>query len=212
MKPLYSLFIILLVMLSLTSCKEKYTPFEKPASAMYFQGTVNGREKALIEEQNGFRFKSEDSCVTLSNGAAFYTYSLLFQGSSDYHMSNRECFGLNFHNIFFTAPMDPETAIQKYFTTPMPLMYIDSVTGLTGLNDYGVEVIWTDGQGDTYTTLHTPQTSNFQFESFSMTFGAFGRSLRFEGKVSCLLYCKEKRRFSTINDGNTRFVAVTNCY
>jgi hypothetical protein len=196
----------------LFSCDNDDEAFKKPETEMFFHGTLNAKEKTLIENMNGFRFKTEDTCLTLSNGVAFNTASSLFQGNSNYHMSNREIFGLNFYNLFDTTLINSTQIITNYFTSPMPFYYIDTLTGTTDEYRYGVEILWNDGQGNIYTSLNTKQNGSFRFENFVMELGDFGRSIKFEGSFSCLLYCRDEQKLIFMNDATTRFNVITSCY
>ncbi len=211
MKPLIYLFFIIALAVFI-SCNNDEEPYNKPESAMFFHGYLNAKEKTMIENQNGYRLKTEDTCKTLSNGISFDATSTLFQGNSNYYMSNRESLILTFHNMFDTVMTNSEQVITKYFTTPMPYFYIDTLIGTTGTYKYGVEVNWTDGMGYLYTSLNTPQNGTFTFENFKMEIGAFGRSIQFEAGFNCFLYCKEKQELIVLNDGTARFKVITNCY
>lgn len=194
------------------SCKDEPTPFEKPETAMFFNGIVNDFEKAIVENQNGYRFSVDDSCATLSNGISFFCKAFLYQGNSNYYMSNRESFGLNYINFYDTVMTNRDSVINKYFTSPMPFAYID--TNATSLNPqmYGVEVVWVDGKGDYYTTLYTPQSSSFNLDLYSMSIGAIGRNIKIEASFSCTLYSVKERKTITLKDGITRIAVNTTCF
>lgn len=209
---LQGILFIFIAIIGLTSCKEETVQFVKPEKSMYFHGFVNNREKTIIEDQNGYRFSSDDSCATILNGETLYTVSSIFQGNSNYYMSNREAFGCNFHNLYDVTLDSRDDVITSYFTNPMPFAYIDSLTGIFNDSDYGVEITWTDGEGNVYTTLNTPQAGSIVFDSFAMEFVTSGRQIILSGTFSCYLYSQRKNALVSLTDGQARIKINTACF
>jgi len=202
----------LMPILLFTACKDEPTPFEKPETGMFFNGVVNNYEKAMIESQNGYRFISNDSCVSISNGISFFCTNMIFQGNSNYYMSNRESFGLNYFNLFDTVMTNRDSVINQYFVSPMPFAYIDTTSSVPNDNIFGVEITWIDGKGDYYTTLYTPQTGSLNLDLYSMSMGAIGRNIKVEASFSCTLYSPEEKKTITLTDGITRIISNTTCF
>lgn len=194
------------------SCQEETETFQAPEKEMYFHGFINNREKTLIEEQNGYRYSSYDSCATILNGETLYTASSIFQGNSNYYMSNREAFGCNFHNLFDLTADSRDEVITSYFTNPMPFAFIDTTSGIFSDSDYGVEIIWTDGEGNVYTSLNTAQTGYFIFDSFSMEFGNSGRVITISGTFSCYLYSERAKAMAALTNGLAKIQLTTSCF
>jgi hypothetical protein len=208
----FSILILLISVLAFSACKDDPTPFEEPENGMYFNGFVNNYEKAIVEGKNGYRYTSTDSCDAFDLGVSLFATSFIFQGNSNYYMSNRECFGLNYYNLWDTVLTNRDSVINRYFNNPMPFAYID--TTATELNplEYGVEVIWVDGKGDVYTTLHTPQTGTFTFEEYLMSMGANGRSIKVKGSFSCSLYSVKHKKTLQLTQGKARISVNTACF
>lgn len=206
---IFLLFAIALVIVS--SCKDEPTPFETPETAMYFNGIVNNYEKAIVDGQNGYEYASSDSCAVLTNGMTWFADAKLYQGNSNYFMSNRECFAISYHNLFDTVLLNRDSVISQYFAGGMPFAYVDSTSGPSTYY-YGIEVLWTDGKGDVYTSLYTPQSGNFTFDLFSNNFGGNGRTIKIEGSFACSVYCIDSKKTISITDGKTRMSNFTTCY
>lgn len=210
MKTFVKVCLILVSAVMIFSCKDEPTPFQTPETAMYFNGVVNGYEKAIVEGENGYLFDSSDSCAVLSNGMAWFASSYMYQGNSNYFMNNRESFSLNFHNLFDTVMTNRDSVIYAYFSS-MPFAFVDSVSG-PAQNYYGAEVIWVDGKGDVYTSLHTPQSKNVTFDLFSMNIGANGRVIKIEASFACTLYSEDAEKTISLTDGKARVVLNSTCY
>jgi hypothetical protein len=127
-------------------------------------------------------------------------------------MSNREALGCNFYNLYDLTVDSRDEVITAYFTNPMPFAYVDSLTGIFNDNEYGVEITWVDGEGNVYTTLNTPQTNAFVFESFKMEFVTSGRQIIVSGRFSCYLYSQRKKALVSLTDGMARIKINTACY
>ena len=210
MKTFIKVCIFFVSVVMIFSCKDEPTPFNTPESVMYFNGVVNSFEKAIVEGENGYRYASEDSCAVLDLGATWFARAFMYQGNSNYFMSNRESFGLSFHNLFDTVMTNRDSVINAYFAS-MPFAFSDSVIGP---DDYyhGAEVTWVDGSGNYFTSLHTPQTNGMTIDQFSMSLGASGRVMRIESSFACTLYSMDAKKTISITGAKARVVFNTSCY
>ncbi len=196
----------------LFACDDEPTPFEKPETSMFFNGFVNNYEKSIVEGQNGYRYVTTDSCATIDLGVTWYATSLIYQGNSNYYMSNRECFGLNYYNLFDTVLTNRDSVVNKYFSGSMQFAYLDTTLAVPDEFMYGVEVIWIDGKGDTYTSLYTRQSNPMSFNPVSISFGASGRTVRVEGTFSCNLYSLREKKTASLTNGSARISIITSCF
>jgi hypothetical protein len=210
MKTFVKVCFIIVSAVLIFSCEDEPTPFQTPETAMYFNGVVNSYEKAIVEGENGYRYASGDSCAVLDNGMTWFASAFMYQGNSNYFMSNRESFGLYFHNLFDTVMTNRDSVIYAYFSS-MPFAFSDSVSGPDQYY-YGAEVIWVDGKGDVYTSLNTPQSNNVTFDLFSMSIGANGRVMKIEASFACSLYSRDAEKTISLTDGKARVVFNTTCY
>jgi hypothetical protein len=199
-------------LITFSACDDGPTPFEPPATKMYFSGTINNYEKAIVEGQNGYRYVTSDSCGVVSNGVNWFGSASIFQGNSNYFMSNRESFGLSYLNLFDTIMTNRDSVVYQYFNSPLQFAYIDTTTGIIDEHAHGVVIEWIDGRGDLYTTLYTLQTELFTFDVFSTGISAEGRSINIEGSFSCSLYSPRARKIMPLTDGITRISIKTACF
>lgn len=204
------IFIVFVLSIFSIKCKDEPIPFTPPASEMYFHAKIDANEKALVENQNGYKYSAKDSCIVISNGIAFYATGSLNQGSSGYFMFNREAFYFKIHNLFDTILTNRDSIINAYFKT-MPFAYIDSSVGAKPYY-YGVEIQWTDGHGDTYTTLHTHQNSNVTYDKFTLISGQNGKIMNIECSFNCKLYSTKRKKYIQITNGKARVKLLTTCF
>lgn len=201
---------ILFALIFISGCKDEPTPFTPPANEMYFHGKIESHEKSIVENQNGYKYSMQDSCRILPNGISFYATASLYQGPTGYFMLNKETFTFKLHNIFDTLLTNRDSLIYAYFKT-MPFAYVDSAIGPQQYY-FGVEIQWTDGFGDTYTTLFTPQNTSVNYQIFTLQTGQNGKTFFIECTFECKLYSLKRKKYLQLTEGKARLKFNTTCF
>jgi hypothetical protein len=206
-----SVFLISILLFSI-SCKENEPkPFDIPESAMYFNGMIDKSEKSIVEDQNGYECWVADSCGTITNGIAWFASSSLMQTAPDYYINNRENFTIKFHNLEDTVGTKPDSIMNLYFQqNSMAYAYIDTTIGIDS-RYLGAEIIWTDSEGNEYTSLYSVQSENIAFDKYRMDISEIGFTISLESSFSCVLYSKSTKKTISLNEGTSRLYFQSGC-
>lgn len=197
--------LLISVLLFSISCKENEPKkFDIPESAMYFNGIIDKSEKSIVEDKNGYECWVTDSCSTTANGVFWFANSSLMQTGTDYYINNRENFTIKLHNLEDTVGTKPDSIINLYFQqNSMAFAYIDTTVGIDH-RYLGIEIIWTDSEGNKYTSLYSVQSGNMTFDKYRMDIGDIGFTIGLESSFSCVLYSKSTKKTISLNDGTSR--------
>ncbi|MFH0893843.1 MAG: hypothetical protein V2A54_05350 [Bacteroidota bacterium] len=153
-----------LAFLTIYSCKDKESEPVVPEGTYRFQGIVNNIEKDLINKTNGYEIIYTGTGCETGTGTWSTAASGLSQESANFNIASHEAILVIFRNWYNPGSYNSDSLFHAIFNLNS-VTYYQMINGQDTNSVKGIEVRWTDGMGEVWSSKYGGQSG----ASFSIT-------------------------------------------
>lgn len=193
------------------SCDDEPAPFDPPKDGFYFNGIVGDYEKAIVDGKNGFVLSISNQCDSIADGNIWSAASLLKQTGGNFHIANKEGFGIILYNVKIDTIIGTDTislnaAINSYFSSAIPFAKAE------GTDTTGAEIIWFNASGDIYSSLAIAQGGYIAIEERTIVDHISGKQIIIKANFNeCKVKNDKTGKIITIKNAVLRFMFIFSC-
>jgi hypothetical protein len=171
------------------SCKDKETEPVVPDGTYRFQGIVNNIKKDLINKTNGYEIIYTGTGCETGTGTWSTCASGLSQESANFNIASHERIVVIFRNWYNPGYYDSDSLFHAIFN-PNSIPFYQMVNGKDTNSVKGIEVQWTDGMGDVWSSKYAGQPgANFSISETKQKVGTNGEDAQeIYAAFNCTVY------------------------